>query len=174
MLKFHPLPRVDAGLNRRHAEEITSLLTPSQDCLCKKPIVEHVTGLSFVTYFRCTDGSCRGCACHTSLLWSHTRSLQDTTHIVLTGIHRASFGRLFDVLTGGDVVGDVHAGLQCPVSQRHGSSLEERQSTAKQTPEQTTQPVPRCTLAPTKKGSAPVGCNNLCNHSSKPILRRPM
>ena len=61
-------------------------------------------------------------------------------------------------LTGHDVVGDAHAGLQRPLSQRYGSSLHERHGTAQYTAEQAAQPI----SPPQEAGTDEVGQCNTC------------
>ena len=117
-----------------------------------KAIVECVTGLSSTTSFHSIDLSCRGRTIYSlplPLPWSHARCRQHFSH------HGASFGRLFDVLIGNDVVGDVHACYQRPFSHSHGASLLERHGTPEQISEQTTQQ-----LSPLHSSNNEVGLRN--------------
>ncbi|KAI0213808.1 hypothetical protein LSAT2_001121 [Lamellibrachia satsuma] len=74
----------------------------------------------------------------------------DTNHLQLCASNPADKGpyrdrlsdHLFGVLTGHDVVGDVHDGPQRPLPKRQDSSLEERHGAPEETSKQTTQPVP--------------------------------
>ena len=101
-----------------------------------------------------------------TFLWSHARSRQQTAYQVFTGIGGASFGRRFYVLTGHDVVGYAQADLQRPLSQSHGSSLDEWHGASNQTSEQT-YPTSVLTALWHRQSSVerlpPVGCNNRYN-----------
>ena len=84
--------------------------------------------LSLMLFRHCSDSFLRMRSFYTSTR-SHARD-QKVTQQVLTSIRDASFGCHCYALTGQDVVGDAHAGLQRSLSQRHGSSLGEWRSAA--------------------------------------------